>query len=200
LHPAFATIEFGPFSSHYHREMVNDEFKELLNGLLEAELLPQVEMPYESTVGKLVATFNDQKFCGPHSAVRDIYTLEFAFRRNEGDDTVKADLIFDAKARTFAVRHNWPLYLWTVPRRQNYQMETEEIKSLCKRIARHEEAPAICPRCAAKLCVVDTPDLFDVRCPKHCFNYNYHRDPTTGEFLHGHYWQNNPAENVPGEP
>ena len=36
MHPAFASIRFGPFKSRYHNETVNDDFKEALSAFLEA--------------------------------------------------------------------------------------------------------------------------------------------------------------------
>ncbi len=89
MHPAFASIQFGPFASTYHRECVNDDFKEAFSAFLEAELLPQIEQPYESTTGRLTAAYDDQKYCGPRSAVRDIYRFEFAFQRSSDEDTIK---------------------------------------------------------------------------------------------------------------
>jgi hypothetical protein len=81
MHPAFATIEFGPFKSDYHKAAVDTDFRDLLNDYLVGQLLPQVDEPFENTVGRLVATYDDQKYCGPNSAVRDFYTLDFEFQR-----------------------------------------------------------------------------------------------------------------------
>jgi hypothetical protein len=29
-------------------------------------------------------------------------------------------------------------------------------------------------------------------CPRGCFNYNFHRDPETREFMHGHFFARPP--------
>jgi|GEM_PF-2256060 len=189
MHPAFTTIQFGPFASSYHREAVTDALKGTFSAFLEAKLLPQVEQPYESTSGRFVAAYDDQKYCGPRSAVRDIYRFEFVFHRASGDDTIKVELVFDPGTQKFATRHRRRFYLWTASRRQRYQQERQQIQELCRRIADHEQVAAVCPLCSARLRVIDSPGLFDVSCPERCFNYNYHRDPTTGAFLHGHFFQ-----------
>ncbi len=194
MHPAFTSIQFGPFSSTYHREAVGDEFKEALAAFLEVELLPQVEQAYDSTSGRLAASYDDQKYCGPRSAVRDIYRLEFTFHRTSGDETIKTELVFTPNTRTFLTRHRRPLYLWTISRRQRHQQERQAIQELCSRLANREQVAAVCPLCSAPLRIVDSPGLFDVSCPERCFTYNYHRDPASGEFLHGHFWHRQPLQ------
>ena len=190
MYPAFAAIRFGPFASVYHREAVDDAFKRALSTFLEAELLPQVEQPYESASGRLTAAYDDPRHCGPRSAVRDIYRLEFAFHRPAGSDTVEADLVFDPRTLAFAARpHRPPLYLRTATRRRRDELEVQAIRDVCRRIADHEPVAAVCPLCSSPLRVVDMPELFDVRCPGRCFNLHSHRDPATGGFLHGHFFR-----------
>lgn len=194
MHPAFSSIQFGPFASAYHTEAINTEFKEALSEFLELRLLPQVEQPFESTSGAMAAAYNDEKYCGPSSMVRDIYKFEFSFHRCSGDDTIKIELVFSAENRTFSPRRNKPLYLWTVVRRNRYQEQGRNIHMLCQRISRHEDVESTCPLCSKALSIHDSPNLFDVRCPNGCFNYNYHRDPSSGQFLHGHFFQKEPGD------
>jgi len=189
MHPAFTTIEFGPFKSTYHNGAVDTDFREALSDYLAAQLLPQVDEPFDTTFGRLLAAYDDQKYCGPNSAVRDIYSLEFEFRRSSGADTIKVDLAFSSKHRSFSARYRGkPLYLWTALRKEGQIRRTNGIKEVCDRILRGEAPTARCPCCGAALHVVNTSDLFDVSCPERCFNYNFHRDPETGTFLHGHFF------------
>lgn len=189
MHPAFSTIEFGPFRSEYHRVAVDADFREALSDYLVAELLPQVDQPFGSTTGRLRATYDDQKYCGPISAVRDLYTLEFEFCRASGADSIKIDLAFCPKDRSFSPRYRGkPLHLWTAARKEAHISRKESIKAICDRILHGEVSRAPCPCCGAALHIINAPALFDVSCPKHCFNYNFHRDPQTGEFLHGHFF------------
>ncbi|WP_437907610.1 hypothetical protein WME95_06820 [Sorangium sp. So ce327] len=194
MHPAFANIRFGPFASAYHSAAMTPELKEALGAFLERELLPQVEQPFASTSGALVAAYDAERYCGPNSAVRDIYKFEFAFHRSSGDDTIKVDLLFRAQARAFSARRSKPLYLWTPARRDRYEAEGRQLQHLCGCIARREGVEAVCPLCSAVLRVHDSPSLFDVSCPSRCFKYNYHRDPANGQFLHGHFFRKEPGD------
>src|SRR5688572_7817443 len=111
MHPAFATIAFGPFRSDYHNAAVNEDFREALSDYLASQLLPQVDEPFATTTGTLHATYDDQKYCGPNSAARDLYTLEFEFQRPSGGDAIKIDLAFSPKQRSFSPRYRGkPLY------------------------------------------------------------------------------------------
>jgi hypothetical protein len=60
------------------------------------------------------------------------------------------------------------------------------------RIHTGEHSPWVCPRCSARLSLIDSPGLFDLSCPEGCFNYNFHRDPETKEFMHGHFFSRPP--------
>jgi len=189
MHPAFATIEFGPFKSNYHKAAVDAGFREALNDYLVAQLLPQVDEPFDSTVGRLLATYDDQKYCGPNSAVRDFYSLDLEFRRPSGADAIKADLAYSSAQRSFSPRYQGnPLYLWTASRKEAQTRRTNSIKLVCDRILCGEVATAQCPCCGAELQTINSPGLFDVSCPARCFNYNFHRDPQTGAFQHGHFF------------
>ena len=189
MHPAFDTLQFGPFKSDYHSATVGAEFREALNDYLAAQLLPQVDEPFDSTAGRLVATYDDQKHCGPNSAVRHIYTLEFEFRRPSGTDTIKVDLAYSATKRSFSPRfQNRPLHLWTASSKEAQTRRTNSIELVCNRILRGEATTAQCPCCGAELGIVNQPALFDISCPARCFNYNFHRDRDTGAFEHGHFF------------
>ena len=187
MHPVFASIKFGPFQSDYHKSATGADFREALSQYLVAELLPQVDEPFDRAVGSLRAAYDDQKYCGPHSAVRDLYTLEFEFQRSAGGDPIKIDLAFSPKEASFSPRRlGQPLYLWTTARKEARSHLQLRIKEICDRILRGEISGARCPVCNADLHVINNSGLFDVSCPGHCFNYNFHRDPQTGEFQHGH--------------
>ena len=92
MSPVFAAIKFGPFSTAYHRSAVSDDFREALDSYLSKELLPQVDEPFESTAGTFTADVTEERFCGPHSLVRDIYILDFAFIRAGSSDQIKAQI------------------------------------------------------------------------------------------------------------
>jgi hypothetical protein len=194
MHPAFTTIEFGPFQTAYHREAVDGGFREALSEFLERELLPQLDGPFTGTQGRLTAEFDAEKYCGPNSAVRDAYKLEFSFIRKNGADEIKAQIYRDPKTGTFRPRFKGqPLILWTEKRKTEQQAFREAIDVMVKRIHAGEHFQWVCPRCSTLLSLIDSPGLFDLSCPQGCFNYNFHRDPDTKEFMHGHFFSRPPS-------
>jgi len=193
MHPAFTTIKFGPFQTGYHRAAVDDEFRKALSDFLEHELLPQVDEPFSHTLGRLTAEFDAEKYCGPNSAVRDAYKLEFSFVHEHGADEIQAKIYRDPKTGSFRPRFKGqPLILWTEKRKTEQKLFKEAIDRIVKRIHDGERSPWLCPRCSSNLSLIDSHSLFDLSCPKKCFNYNFHRDPETKEFMHGHFFSRPP--------
>lgn len=193
MHPAFTTIQFGPFHTAYHREADDSGFREALSEFLERELLPQVDEPFTHTQGRLMAEFDAEKYCGPNSAVRDAYKLEFSFIRERGADEINAQIYRDPKTGSFRPRFKGkPLILWTEKRKAEQQSFREAIDHMVKQIHAGEHSQWVCPRCSARLSLIDAPGLFDLSCPQGCFNYNFHRDPETREFMHGHFFSRPP--------
>ena len=161
MHPAFTTIEFGPFQTAYHREAVDFGFREELSKFLERELLPQVDEPFRRTRGRLTAEFDAEKYCGPNSAVRDAYKLEFSFIRDHGDDQTEAKIYRDLKTGSFLPRFKGqPLILWTEKRKAERQSFREAIDRMVKRIHSGEHSQWFCPRCSIRLSLIDSPALF----------------------------------------
>jgi hypothetical protein len=193
MHPAFATIELGPFHTAYHNTVVDESFREALSAFLETELLPQLDEDYRRTQGRLVAEFNEEKYCGPNSAVRDAYKLEFSFVREHGADEIKAQIYRDPKTGSFRSRFKGQsLILWTSKRKAQQQAFREAIDDIVKQIHAGKHSEWMCPRCSTRLSLVDSASLFDLSCPQGCFNYNFHRDPATREFRHGHFFAKPP--------
>jgi hypothetical protein len=184
----FDTIQYGPFSTEYHRRAVDDQFRASLEAYLSKELLPQVDEPFESTAGTLQAEVNEERFCGPHSLVKDLYSLEFAFVRPTSTDELTAKIRWNARMDSFQPRYkHQPLFLWTAQRKN----ENRAFERLAARLARRSEqehaGPLECPRCGSDLRLTDTPDLFDLSCPRGCYCFGFHRDPATREFRNGHF-------------
>ena len=69
----------------------------------------------------------------------------------------------------------------------------EAVDVLCKHIGKEHLAEAACPKCSTALNIIDSPGLFDVTCPQGCFNYNFNRDPASGEFQNGHIFYGQPS-------
>jgi hypothetical protein len=189
MHPAFASIVFGPFQTAYHSGAVDEQFREALSFYLEQDLLPQVDEPFESTEGSLVAAFNEEKYCGPNSLVKDAYVLDFSFVRNDGRDTIKIELVRDPKTGGFRPRYRGRgLELSTAKRRSEGEAFLRKIQLKVAEIIDGKEVSLVCPSCNGEMELVNNAHLFDLSCPNGCIAYNFHRDPTTGDAMHGHVY------------
>jgi hypothetical protein len=188
MNPVFQTIRYGPFHTDYHRSAVDEDFKESLSRFLEAEVLPQVDEPFDTTEGELVTDYNEERYCGPNSAVRNAYRLSFRFMRSSGADELDAHLYRD-KTGDFRARYaGAPLILRTKLREELQKELNGKVQEIVERIQADEAGPWGCPQCGSELNVTNVPALFGITCPKGCFTMDYHRDPATGELIHGHYF------------
>lgn len=199
MHPPFEFIRFGPFVAEYHRMNVNQDFVEALQCYLEATLLPQVTIEYESVIGGVTASYDNDRNCGPNSAIKNLYKVEISFSKGSLVEDLKAELNYSPISRRFSVRNNGPLYLWSVARKIRDQELRRSIDVLCREIDHEGRSDADCPCCGVALRIINTPGLFDVVCPRACFKYNFHRDPNTGQFEHGHFFMRPPTMGVHSE-
>jgi hypothetical protein len=189
-------LRFGPFSAAYHRALANDEFKATLQDFLERELLPQLDEPILEADGTLAATFDCDRYCGPNSLVRDIFTLDVVLVGDGGRSDLKSDIVFNASDGSFSPRtgHGHHFYVWTPTRRRNRERELEAIQRVVDDIQHGRESNPECPICAGSLAAVNNADIFDVRCTDNrCFQYNYHKDEN-GRLAHGHFFAKHPEE------
>ena len=187
MHPAFSSIRYGPFHTGYHQAAVDERFRVRLAAYLEENLLPQVDHAYDSTEGSLVAVFNEEKFCGPNSLVKDAYCLDFAFRRESGRDTIRIDLLWDPAGGTFRPRHRGnDLILATSRCKKRTEDFMAQIRGMVSEIQAGDNPGLVCPSCGLAMSLLNSPRLFDLSCGNGCISYNFHRDPETGEHLHGH--------------
>ncbi|MCP4344369.1 MAG: hypothetical protein GY795_02450 [Desulfobacterales bacterium] len=188
----FNTIQYGPFEAVYHRESVNEHFKNDLSDFLTMELLSQITIEYEIIKGMLVAVYDNDKNCGPHSAVKDIYKIHIKFIKEEYAETIEEEIKYYPSQRSFSVRRGETLYLWTLARQQQQRENTQKVRDVCDRIFQENKSIEKCPICTSELHIVNTNQLFAVACLTNCFNYDFHRDPKNGEFLHGHFFMGKP--------
>ncbi|EMI21872.1 hypothetical protein RMSM_01201 [Rhodopirellula maiorica SM1] len=189
-------IRFGPFSSAYHRGLVDDAFKATLQQFLERELLPQLDELIRDAEGSLVATFDSDRYCGPNSLVRDVFTLELVLVGDTGTSELKSDIVFNAIDRSFCPRtgHGHRFYVWTPLRRKTHEHEMESIQRVIEIIQRCDETDPECPICAGSVSAINNSDIFEVRCTvNRCFQYNYHKDKN-GRLVHGHFFTKHPEE------
>jgi hypothetical protein len=159
------------------------------------DLASQLPVPADDIYGTLIPCFDEERYCGPNSAVKDVYRLELSFRAGaEVIGNFKDDISYDTASKTFGPRRRHQRLLIITQARQEAQRALREaVDVLCKRICKEHLTEVGCPGCATALNVIDSPALFDVTCPQGCFTYNFHRDPDSGEFLHGHVFYGQPA-------
>ena len=188
----FTGVQIGPFASAYHRGLAQDELRSAICSLLDSDVLPQVQAPFDSASGKLTAEFEDERYTGPNSAVRNLFNLELSLNRASKPDTLRAALRYDPSERTFAPRRS-PLYLWTVARSTRFREEELAIRKLCSRLSETPADDAACPRCGSRVEPHVGPAQVEISCPSRCFRFGFHRVPETGEFLHGHFFQSDPS-------
>jgi hypothetical protein len=189
----FDAIVYGPFNAEYHRALVNDSFKRALREALTAKLLPQLDHDFTDATGTLAACFDEDRFCGPNSLVRDCFRLEFQFRGPDGESRIKTEITYNRGE--FSARRGHSLYLWTPSRQRKRQLKEEAIQRTVGAILDNALDRPSCPLCSAELHVINAPALFDVVCPNRCFKYNFHRDEK-GRPLHGHFFMGSPSEDA----
>jgi len=187
----FAAIVYGPFNAEYHRLAVNDTFKRALSEFLALTLLPQLDHTFTDATGALTACFDEDRFCGPNSLVRDCFRLEIQFRGPDGESSIKTEIAY-GRDRQFTARPGHSLYLWTPFRQRKRQMQQKAVQSTVDAILDKAIGRPLCPLCSAALQAIDSPALFDVVCPNGCFNYHFHRDEE-GSLLHGHFFMASPS-------
>jgi hypothetical protein len=182
-------------NTSYHRGMIDNGLLARLEMFIAADLASQLPVPADDIHGTIVPCFDEERYCGPNSAVKDVYRLELSFQAGgEVVGTFKDDISFDPASSTFGPRRRHRRLLVITQARQEAQRTlAEAVDVLCKRIGREHLTEATCPRCSTAVNIIDSPALFDVTCPQGCFNYNFHRDPASGEFQHGHVFYGQPS-------
>ena len=188
----FSAITFGPYVATYHRVQTADPaLRSSLFAFLEQVVLPQVDEPFDRIRGSLSAEHDDDRYCGPNSAIKDIYRIKLSFERKDSADTLDNTLLYRPQSTAWAAQPKTNRLRLLTRRRQEARTRlAQKVESLAKRI--HQKVPVdlSCPHCKSALSLVDAPDLFDLLCKAGCFKYNFHREARTGEFLHGHLFVN----------
>ena len=194
--PIVDAIRFGPFTADYHRSLVNDDFKVALERFFERELIPQLDNPILSADGAFTATFDEDRYCGPRSLVRDIFSLELSLVDDGGTSDLESDVVFNPKSNSFTPRtgHGHYFYLWTPIRKRQREQELESIQRVVDDIQGNRTHSVLCPICAGTLSTINNADIFVVRCANgRCFQYDYHKDEA-GRLAHGHFFTKHPDD------
>lgn len=182
-------------STSYHRGMIADGLLTRLEMFISEDLAPQLPVPADNIHGTIVPCFDEERYCGPNSAVKDVYRLELSFQAGaEIVGIFRDDISYDSVSQTFGPRRRHrKLIVVTQAWEEAQKAWAEAVHTICERISKKHLTEAACPKCTTALNIIDSPALFDVSCPQRCFNYNFHRDPASGEFQHGHVFYGQPA-------
>jgi hypothetical protein len=175
-------------STSYHRGMIDNGLLSRLESFIMADLSSQLPVPADDIHGTIMPCYDEERYCGPNSAVKDIYRLELCFQAgSEILGTFKDEISYNTASQTFAPRRRHRrLLVATQARKEVRRALGEAVDTLCQRISKEHLVGAACPKCSTALNIIDSPALFDVTCPQGCFTYEFHRDPGSGEFQHGH--------------
>ena len=180
-------IELGPFKTEYHRGLVDGLFKSDLARLLEEQICPQADHDIHRISGTVTSQFDEERFCGPNSLVRNLFRLELIFEGSDEQSTLSTDVVYEPAAFRFNVRKGHSLYLWTPARRRERERKLEAIKGVIDSILAGDRSNPLCPLCGSALRHIDDSLTFDLACPNRCFKYNFHKDEN-GRLLHGHFF------------
>ncbi|MEZ6138682.1 MAG: hypothetical protein R3C53_27675 [Pirellulaceae bacterium] len=178
----------------YHRGMIESGLLLRLQQFIIDDLSPQLPAPVDLVDGNITPCYNEDRYCGPSSAVKDTYRLDIRFlAASEVLGTFKEEIEDDLRSHGFKARYRHrKLLVITQARRAAQEALGRAVQTLCYRIAHEQRTSASCPKCQNALNIIDGPRLFYVTCPSGCFTYDFHRDPKSGEFLHGHVFFGQP--------
>ncbi len=93
-------------STSYHRDMIENGLLMRLQQFVVDVLSPQLPVPAVIVDGTITPCFNEDRYCGPSSAVKDTYRLEIRFlAASEVLGTFKEEIEDDLRSHTFRARY-----------------------------------------------------------------------------------------------
>lgn len=194
---ALDALQFGPFSTAYHEQLVTDEFKESARRFVATRILPQVDHDIIEIDGTLTPRATAEQNCGPNSAVKNCFELDIRFFGQDAANysELKADLWYRPDSGTFQVATRSSLYVWTPTRREERMSQRAAIERMVNAVLRREASTLFCPVCFVNVPLINTPDYFSAVCPQKCFRYTFHKDEN-GRFLHGRFFMFQPQSDA----
>ena len=183
------SIRFGPFATDYHQSLVNEEFKTKLGLFLDREILPQMDAPLVSAEGKLVATYNHDRHCGPNSLVRNIFSLDLVLVADDGVSKLKTDIAFDPLSKIFCGRSGRQAspFLWTPARKLKRDQQEASINNFISETKRGNTGALTCPICNGTVLGTNNENIGELRCAdRSCFKYDYTQN-RDGKIIHSRF-------------
>lgn len=183
-------IEFGPFKTKYHQDLAINGFQDAAIKFIHENFVSQLEQESYSVTGTVEAEFNEEKYCGSNSAVRNKFKFNLVFETSSGKASYKGTLKFTETA--FEAARGSSLYVWTQSRLDARKKQQSKILEIANLILAKKSFENQCPVCFGEVNYLNTERMFDLGCKAHCFTYSYHKD-SDGKFLHGHFFMKEPT-------
>ncbi len=190
-------MQFGPFTTAYHDQLITDSFKESARQFIAARVLPQVDHDIVELDAALTPRAAEDRNCGPNSAVKNCFYLEIRFFGHAGTEysELKCQLWYRPDDSAFHVATGSSIYVWTPKRRAERESQKASIQRMVDSILNNERTTPFCPVCFSNVPVVNTADHFNATCPTQCFRYSFHKDEQ-GCLLHGHFIMRDPVQDA----
>ena len=194
---ALDALQFGPFTTAYHAQLVTDAFKASARQFVTSNILPQVDHDIVEIDGTFTPRATEDRNCGPNSAIKNCFHLYIRFFGDAETDNseVKAQLWYRPDQSSFSVATGSSIYVWTPTRRAERESQKAAIQRMVDSLLKNQSITPSCPVCFSNVSVTNTADLFNAACPNECFRYNFHKDDQ-GRLLHGHFNMLQPAQDA----
>jgi len=170
------SIAFGPFKTEHHNQAVDQRFRECFFTYLTEQVLPKVEGSFTTAEGKLTSHYDDIKFFGPNSILKNRYFYKITFRSPEGEERALGEVDYDRQHGTFIPGRIKPPHVRTLSHQRRIQDMMDKCLSIVQRY-RAGEREIACPYCGLPLSIwyLEDRDLIkNIACPtKGCFNVHF---------------------------
>lgn len=189
-------LKLGPFRADFHRTRVAAGLAADLAAFVAAEIIPQLTIVATNIEGAFTAAYDNDRNCGPNSAVKDLYHLKLIFSSVNGAEGLDSDLVY--RAPGFAPPRGRPLVIWTIPRLEDFCRRRERLAEICRSFKAGELSAAQCPTCSSSLHLHSSATLFAISCPSGCVDIDEHRE-AAGGLTHGHFFMRDTLLGLPAE-
>lgn len=93
---------FGPFKTAYFQEAVDDQFRADFFAFARSQLLPRIKDEKPVFMCEVDAAYDDDRYLGPHSALKNRYQMEISFILPTGVERLSGLLIYDRATGSFS--------------------------------------------------------------------------------------------------
>lgn len=188
-------LQFGPFTTAYHRKLVTDVFKDSARQFLVENVLPQIDHNIVEIDGALTPRATEDRNCGPHSGLKNCFSLDMRFfgQAETEYSELETQLWYRSDRSEFHVVKGSSLYVWTPKRRAERESWMAAIQHMMDSLLKGETISLYCPACFSDLSVRNTANCLDATCSNQCFRYRFRKDER-GRLSYGCFEMREPPE------